>query len=61
MTDPKQDDQSKHSKTQMAYHQRQLEKGLVRLSVYVPVEAKADFWGALDGLRASWKRRGLMD
>jgi hypothetical protein len=67
MIDPKEDHMSnapapsKQSKAQQAYHQRQLEKGLVRLSVYVPADAKEEFWGAVDGLRASWRRRGLME
>jgi hypothetical protein len=52
---------SKHNVAQKAYHQRQIDKGMVRLSVYVPAAAKDEFWGAVDGLRASWQRRGLTD
>lgn len=55
------DTPSKQSQAQKAYHERQVEKGMVRLSVYVPKEAKAEFWGAVEGLRASWQRRGLME
>ena len=51
---------SRQGLTQQAYHRRQVERGLTRLSVYVPEEGKHEFRAALEGLRASWKRRGLL-
>jgi hypothetical protein len=61
MSDEPQATKSKHSDAQKAYYQRQRSKGLVRLSVYVPEAAKEEFFGALEGLRVSWQRRGLTD
>jgi hypothetical protein len=58
---PKQENPSSHIKAQRSYHQRQLDKGLVRLSVYVPDKDRDAFWDAVDRLRIRWKRRGLID
>jgi hypothetical protein len=43
-----------HIKAQRNYHQRQLNKGLVRLSVYVPDADRDAFWDAVDKLRDRW-------
>lgn len=51
----------KHASAQQAYHRRQLEKGFVRVNLYVPEVAKDEFWAMIDGLRASWQRRNLLD
>ena len=52
---------SKHAEAQRSYHQRQLDRGLVRLSVYVPDTDRDAFWDAVDKLRIRWRRRGLID
>lgn len=49
---------SAHAEAQRSYHQRQIEKGLVRLSVYVPDAARAQFWDAVDDLRDKWRKQG---
>jgi hypothetical protein len=46
-------------KAQRNYHQRQLNKGLARLSVYVPDADRDAFWDAVDKLRDRWHRMGL--
>ena len=55
------EEQSKHAEAQRSYHQRQLARGLVRLSVYVPDTDRDAFWDAVDKLRIRWRRRGLID
>lgn len=52
---------SSHVIAQRTYHQRQLDRGLVRLSVYVPDADRDAFWDAVDRLRERWVARGLMD
>lgn len=52
---------SGHAVAQRSYHQRQLDKGLVRLSVYVPDSERDAFWDAVDRLRYQWIRKGLID
>jgi hypothetical protein len=52
---------SSHAVAQRSYHQRQLDKGLVRLSVYVPDSERDAFWDAVDRLRDQWIRKGLID
>lgn len=61
MPTPKADDPSKHAEAQRSYHQRQIERGMVRLSVYVPDADRDAFWDAVEDLRTRWKRRGLID
>jgi len=46
---------------QRSYHQRQLDKGMVRLSVYVPDTDRDAFWDAIDRLRDRWQAKGLID
>ena len=46
---------------QRSYHQRQLERGMVRLSVYVPAKGRDEFWAAVDRLRVRWEAQGLLD
>lgn len=52
---------SKHAAAQRSYHQRQLDRGLVRLSVYVPKRDRDAFWAAIDALRVRWAELGLLD
>jgi len=52
---------SGHAVAQRTYHQRQLDKGLVRLSVYVPDDDRDAFWDAIDRLRERWYAKGLID
>lgn len=54
-------DPSSHAVAQRSYHQRQIERGMVRLSVYVPDADRDAFWDAVEDLRLRWKRRGLID
>jgi hypothetical protein len=54
-------DPSSHAVAQRSYHQRQIERGMVRLSVYVPDADRDAFWDAVEDLRIRWKRRGLID
>ena len=61
MPTPKSADPSNHAVAQRSYHQRQIEKGMVRLSVYVPDADRDAFWDAVEDLRVRWKRRGLID
>ena len=49
----------RHTKAQRNYHQRQLDRGLVRLSVYVPDADRDAFWDAVDKLRDRWHEKGL--
>ena len=44
-----------------AYYQRQKERGLARISLYVPEAARDEFWDTVDRLRAKWRRDGLID
>ena len=60
MTDQKLE-QTGHAEAQRSYHIRQKERGLSRLSVYVPDEAREEFWAAMSLLRQGWARRGLID
>lgn len=46
---------------QRTYHQKQRERGLVRLSVYIPDSERDTFWDAVDRLRITWQRKGLID
>lgn len=55
------DEPSKHAEAQRSYHQRQVERGLVRISVYVPDADRDAFWAEVDKLRVRWRRRGLID
>lgn len=48
-----------HAARQRTYHQRQLDRGLSRLSVYVPDAERDAFWDAVDKLRDRWHRMGL--
>jgi len=61
MTKSKQKPVSKHAEAQRSYHQRQLERNMVRLSVYVPDSERDTFWGAIDELREEWRAKGVMD
>jgi len=61
MPTPKDADPSSHAVAQRSYHQRQIERGMVRLSVYVPDADRDAFWDAVEDLRIRWKRRGLID
>jgi hypothetical protein len=47
-----------HASAQRAYHQRQLDRGMVRLSVYVPKDEREAFHEAMELLRAQWRKRG---
>ena len=44
---------------QRTYHQRQLDRGLVKLSVYVPDTDREVFYAAIDRLRLRWRKRGF--
>ena len=57
----KHDHPNSHAVAQRSYHQRQLDRGLVRLSVYVPDSERDAFWDAVDRLRDQWVRKGLID
>lgn len=48
----------KKPSAQMAYHQRKLDDGQVRLSVYVPTEEKETFWKTVHQLRLRWRKMG---
>jgi hypothetical protein len=61
MPKPKQEQPSQHAVAQRSYHQRQLDRGLVRLSVYVPTCDREAFWEAVDRLRVKWQAKGWMD
>jgi len=61
MPKPKHEQPSGHAVAQRTYHQRQLDKGLVRLSVYVPDTDRDAFWDAVDRLRDRWQAKGLID
>lgn len=61
MPPAKHDNPSGHTVAQRSYYQRQLDRGLVRLSVYVPDCARDEFWQEIDKLKARWQRRGLID
>lgn len=58
---PKHEEPSSHVVAQRSYHQRQLDRGLVRLSVYVPDCDRDAFWDAVDRLRAKWQVKGWID
>jgi len=61
MPKPKHEQPSGHAVAQRSYHQRQLDRGLVRLSVYVPDTDRDAFWLAVDKLRDRWYKKGLID
>jgi hypothetical protein len=61
MPKPKHDNPEKHTSAQRSYHQRQLDKGMTRLSVYVPTRDRDNFWDAIDRLRDKWHAEGLID
>jgi hypothetical protein len=61
MPKPKHAQPSNHAVAQRSYHQRQLDRGLVRLSVYVPDTDRDAFWLAVDKLRDRWYKKGLID
>ena len=48
-----------HTKAQRTYHQRQLDRGLVKLSVYVPDTDRDAFYAAIDRLRLRWRAKGF--
>jgi hypothetical protein len=52
---------SGHTTAQRTYYKRQLDRGLVRLSVYIPDTERDTFWDAVDKLRDKWRAKGLMD
>ena len=52
-------DPSSHTMAQRIYHQRQLDRGLVKLSVYVPDTDREVFYAAIDRLRLRWRKRGF--
>lgn len=51
-------DPAKKPSAQMAYHQRKLDDGQVRLSVYVPTDEKEQFWKTINQLRLRWRKMG---
>lgn len=58
----KPDDQlDPHTRAQRSYHQRQLDRGLAKLSVYVPDSERDTFWDAVDKMRVRWRRLGLIE
>lgn len=58
-------EQSEKPKTgaarQQTYHQKMRERGLTRLSAWVPENetARAEFWAAMTELEKKWAKRGL--
>jgi DNA-binding LacI/PurR family transcriptional regulator len=50
-----------HAQRQQSYHARMKEKGLTRLSAWVPEDDKArmEFWEAISQLEKTWASRGL--
>ncbi len=57
----RQENPERHTVSQRTYYQRQKDRGLVRLSVYIPDSERDTFWDAVDKLRAKWHRQGLID
>lgn len=50
-----------HAQRQQSYHQRMREKGMVRVSAWIPDDddARADFWEQFEILEGRWRKRGL--
>lgn len=59
MPPKRQRDPDSHAIAQRTYHQRQIDRGLVRLSVYVPDADRDGFWAAVEKLRDEWHAKGL--
>ena len=57
MTEPL--DDSPHARAQRAYHARQKERGIVRVSVYIPRQHRDDFDRNLTRLRRKWEREAI--
>ena len=58
MPAPKTERPDSHTRAQRSYQQRQRDRGLVRLSVYVPDEDRDTFYKAIDKLRIRWRKMG---
>ena len=56
---PPEQEVDKNVRKQRAFYQRQKERGLVRISVYVPDADRDAFWDAVDKLRDRWHAMGL--
>lgn len=50
-----------HAETQKAYYARMREAGMVRVSHWIPKEAKDDFEDRLEKLRQLWRKQGLLE
>lgn len=58
MPAPKTERPDSHTRAQRSYQQRQRDRGLVRLAVYVPDEDRDAFYKAIDKLRIRWRKMG---
>jgi len=50
-----------HAARQKSYHQRMRDRGLVRVSAWIPEDdtARGEFWDSVSQLEAQWRARGL--
>lgn len=50
-----------HAEAQKAYYTRMRDAGMVRVSHWIPREAKDDFEDRLEKLRQLWRKQGLLE
>lgn len=61
MSEPTEKQPKSGAERQQSYHQRMKDRGLTRLSAWIPQDedAKIEFWEAVTELEQKWQARGL--